>query len=294
MQHERPLGAADLCEGAGVVALDRAWLEVEEAVGKRCRPAPARCEARPDPVVEGDCARPVAELVGRRGDRQHRVEGNVEPCAPSHRRRGQPAAVDEEVHLSLALDAELIRHRVPDALGGAPVDLPDIVVVVVLAHRLELGAQPERPATEPGAPITASLRSAREAPRARQVREHPDLGVLAHATDPASDAKRAVNAGCGCRERVFTAPNRHDLRRERPHRLPRLDAQLGRLGLAHRRPEIAERLEHERSTDAARRPSRERCARRSVGVARRGSRPRSRRESPAPRAARAATARSAR
>ena len=72
-EDERPLGAAYLREGACVVALDRAWLEVEEAVGERCRPAPARCEACPDPVVEGDRTRPVAELVGRRRDRQHRV-----------------------------------------------------------------------------------------------------------------------------------------------------------------------------------------------------------------------------
>ena len=155
------------------------------------------------------------------------------------------------MHLSLALDAELIRHRVPDALGGAPVDLSDVVVVVILAHRLELGAQPERPPTEAGAPIAAPLRRAREAPRAGQVREHPDLGVLAHAPDPAPGAKRPVDAGCGCRQGVCSPPNRHNGRRERPHRLPRLDAQLGSLRLAHRRPEVAERLQHERGADAA-------------------------------------------
>src|SRR5206468_7773873 len=58
----------------------------------------------------------------------------------------QPPAVDDADHVAVALDPELIRHRPPEPRRRPPVHMADVVVRLVLAHRLELGAEAERPA----------------------------------------------------------------------------------------------------------------------------------------------------
>ena len=132
-------------------------------------------------VVHGHAAA-VAELVGDERDHRDRVDRGVEPgdrVAPrppaidrvDERRGHQPAGVEQAHDVAVLLDAVLVAHRPADARGGLPVDLADVVVGEVVAHRLELGAEPERPArAQPGIAEAAAAHRDHEPLRREHVR----------------------------------------------------------------------------------------------------------------------------
>ena len=74
-----------------------------------------------------------------------RIDGGVEPGAVAERRRHQAADVEHAHDVAVLLHPVLVAHRSSHARRGAPVDLADVVVGQVVADRLEVGAEPERP-----------------------------------------------------------------------------------------------------------------------------------------------------
>ena len=89
----------------------------------------------------------VAELVGDERDHRHRVDRGVEPGGAHVERRGHQAPGVEQAHdVAVLFDAVDVAHRPPDAIGRGPVDLAHVVVGQVVADRLEVGAEAERPA----------------------------------------------------------------------------------------------------------------------------------------------------
>ncbi len=145
-EHERPPPAGDPAERQLVVAVDEPRLQVEQRPHEVPAARAARTQLDAHLGVERDDAAMVAELVGGQRDRGDRVEGRVEPAAVPERRGHQPAGVEQEHELARLLEPVLVGHRTADALGRRPVDVADVVVRRPLAHRLEVGPEPERPA----------------------------------------------------------------------------------------------------------------------------------------------------
>src|SRR5207244_1607289 len=123
-------------------------------------------------------------------------------------------------------------HRPRGARAGRPVQLPDVVVRDVLAHRLELGAEPDRAADAQADLLqVAAADGCREPEGARQVWVDEHLAVGARAVVPGAEAERADGAhGRGGEDMAAAAPC-GDARVEAAARLRRLDVDVGRARL---------------------------------------------------------------
>ncbi len=144
--HERALLALGAPEGLLVVAVDRGRLEVEERADDRLAALAGGRERVADLGVERHRAGAVAELVGDERERGGGVEGGVEDRRVVQRRGGQAAGVDQQQQVAVLLEPVVVAHRAPEPRGRPPVDLADVVVGLVVADQLELGAQAERSA----------------------------------------------------------------------------------------------------------------------------------------------------
>ena len=211
-EHERALGALHAPERELVVGVDGPRLQVEQRAHHRgpLRAAGAQCGA--DLGVERDRAAAVPHLVGDERDRGERVQARVEHGRPHAARRGwqrgggQAPGVDHDHHVSVLLDAVLVAHRAPEAGGGAPVDLADVVVGQVVAHQLELGPEAERAAGGDALVAEAALaHREREPARGQQIGEHGDLGGppgrWCQAARPSGPVERVPTAGTSWRPR---------------------------------------------------------------------------------------------
>ena len=132
----------DRAEREVVVAVDEPGLDVEDAAHdgvRRCaRSASRRRISRSNTTTP----HPVTELVGDERDRRDRVDRGVERGSCCADRRGhEPADVEDADDVAVLLDAVLVAHRPARRGRREPVDLPDVVVGEVVAHRLELGAE---------------------------------------------------------------------------------------------------------------------------------------------------------
>ena len=213
-EHEGALDAADLREGELVVALDRHGLEVEQRRHDVSRAGPPRRQGAEHLAGERDRAAAVAQHVRHGRDRDSRVERGVEPRAVGERSRHQPAAVDDADDVPVALDPVLVAHRPPEAGRRAPVHLAEVVVGDVVADRLELGAEAERPApAEALVPELARPDRAREPAGSRQVRIDEHVGGLADLMRPRREPERPGAPGDRRRKRVAAAPARDELSR---------------------------------------------------------------------------------
>ena len=211
----------DRAERELVVAVDRARLEIEDRADDRVAVAPAGRDPAPDLGVERDDAAAVAELVGHEHDRGERVERGVEPGAVADRRRHQPSGVEEAHDVAVLLDAVLVAHRPTGARRRRPVHLADVVVGLVVAHGLELGAEPERAACEqPGVAEPTAAHRGHDAARRGNVGIHDDLRVAAARELPAPQAERSDPARRDRREPVPSAPPRGDRALRGGRRLP--------------------------------------------------------------------------
>ena len=177
-EDERSLPLAHGRERKPVVAVDRARLEVEHGGQHRLGATAAGRQGPDDGAVERDRAHAIAELVRCLGDGDRGIECDVEPRLVAERRSRQPAAVDEAHDVAVSLDPVLIRHRSAHPLGRPPVDLTDVVVVLVVAHRLELRSEAERPATAAFRAQLAALGGTSETPGLRHIGIDDHLGVL--------------------------------------------------------------------------------------------------------------------
>ena len=118
--------------------------------------------------------------------------GRSAPRRDRQRGGGEPAGVDEQHEVAVLLDAVLVAHRPPEPRGRAPVDLADVVVGQVVAHELEVGAEPERAAR--GDALLAELAAAdreREPAGGGEVGVDRDLRGLARPVVPARRAAAA-------------------------------------------------------------------------------------------------------
>ena len=184
-----------------VVGLLGARLEVEQRAHDRAAAGAPRRAAAGAPR-----GRTRARRSGRRARRRpapRRPRRRPRRRAACGRRAarpsGRPASTSSITSRSCSTRYWLLIGR-PHALGGAPVDLADVVVGLVVADRLELGAQPERPARQPARPPEAALADGeREPARRRQVGVDRDL-VLARAARGASGRGRA-GPRCAARPR---------------------------------------------------------------------------------------------
>ena len=234
---QRALGALDGLEGELVVGVDGARLEVEQRAHDGVAARAPRRQAAADAVVEGDDAAAVADHVGDERDGDGGVDRGVEPRAVLERRGHQAAGVDQQHHLAVLLDAELVAHRPPEPVGRAPVDLAQVVVGRVVADRLEVGAEPERPARQPALLAEAALaHGEREPARRGEVGIDEHLVLLAALVVPAAEPQRALGAGGDRAERVAAAPQRRQPRVEPAVRLARVEREVGRDRLAHAHP----------------------------------------------------------
>ena len=163
-------------------------------------------------LVERDRAAAIAELIGREREHRDRVQRRVEHRPRADRRRHQPAGVEQADDIAVSLDPVLIAHRPSHPRGRPPVQLPDVVVGRVLADRLEVGAEAERPARE-------LARMARElAPQAERSARAPSRRSGYTRTASASpervvDARQAERPDARARhagERMAPAPARHE------------------------------------------------------------------------------------
>ncbi len=112
--------------------------------------------------------------------------------------------------------------------------MTDVVVRQVLADRLELGTQPERPAGAlPGIAKTALPHGEHEAVRVHDVGVHDDLGGLLAVEEPASEPERAGAPRGHGRQLVATPTPAQQRGVEARLRDRRLDHDVGRLRLAH-------------------------------------------------------------
>ncbi len=233
---ERALGALGAAEGELVVAVERARLEVEQRAHDGLAAGAARLERG-----RGPRRRTRPRRCGRRARRRRtraptaasrEASSTVMPVRPE--RRGREAArVEQEQQVAVLLEPVLVAHRPPEPRRRAPVDLADVVVGLVVADQLELGAEAERAAR--GRALVAEAPAGdgeREPPRGREVGEDAQLGVVAgrwsQRASPSGPVARVATAG----QHVAAAPARDDARLERPVALARLDRQRGRRGLA--------------------------------------------------------------
>ena len=206
---------------------------------------PARRGREPAPdlgVVDGDAAA-IAELVGDEGNHRDRVDRGIEPGDRARCRVAaepvtsgaairRPASSRQTTSRSCSIRYWLLIGP-PDARGGLPVDLADVVVGQVVAHRLELGSEPERPArTQPGIAETAT-------PDAITRRCAANTSGYTSRSEPPSASNVQVPSPSGpCAPRrdrwesVSAAPVRDNLRVEPAPRGRRLDREVGRLRLA--------------------------------------------------------------
>ena len=206
---QRALGALDGLEGELVVGVDGPRLEVEQRAHDGVAARAPRGQPAADAVVEGDDAAAVADHVGHERDGDRGVDGRVEPGAVLQRRAHQAPGVDQQHHLAVLLDAELVAHRPPEPVGRAPVDLPHVVVGRVVADRLEVGAEPERPARQPALLAEAALaHREREPARGGEVGIDEHLVLLAVLVVPAAEPQRTLGAGRDGAERVAAAAQR--------------------------------------------------------------------------------------
>src|SRR5262249_61307566 len=98
----------------------------------------------------------------------------------------------------------------PGPAGAPPVHLPNVVVGRVVANRLELGAEPERPTpAEPFVPERPCADAARESARGRQVGIDADLGLLTHPVRPRAKSERAGPASDRCGQHAASPAGRH-------------------------------------------------------------------------------------
>ena len=220
----------DLRERELVVALDRHGLEVEQRRHDVSRAGPPRRQGAEHLAGERDRAAAVAQHVRHGRDRDSRVERGVEPRAVGKRGRHQAAAVDDADHVPVALDPVLVAHRPSEASRRAPVHLAEVVVGDVVADRLELGAEAERPApAEALVPELARADRAREPAGApagpdRRARRRASPTWCVHAAEP----ERPGAPGDRRRKRVAPAPARDELPRQRPVRLRGLELEIRR------------------------------------------------------------------
>ena len=117
------------------------------------------------------------------------------------RRRHQPARVEQADDVAVLLDAVLVAHRPAHARGREPVDLPHVVVGEVVAHRLEVGAESERPArAATGLAEPAAAQRDHEPARGGEVRVGDQLArapspANVHAASPSGPVRRAAAGG---------------------------------------------------------------------------------------------------
>ena len=271
------LAPSDAPEGELVVGLDR-----RAAGGRTARARPRRRRARPgrereaDLVVEGDRAEAVADLVGDERDRGQRVQARVEHGEPravgppaAAPRTSRPASTTSD-HVAVLLDPVLVAHRAPEPRRRAPVDLADVVVGQVVAHELELRAEPERSARGDALVAEAALaHGQREPARGEQVRVDGHArgarpAAWCQAASPSGPVVRVPTAGSSWRPR-----RRGDAAGRRARRRPRAgsSAMPGGDGLAqpHARPPAAPPR-----VDAQRRPARRARARPAASRSTRG------------------------
>ena len=138
----------------------------------------------------------VAELV--RGQRHggDGVERDVEPVAVPERRRHQAAGIEQELELARLLEPVLVCHRATGPLCRRPVDAPDVVVRRPLAHRLEVGSEPERsPSPRAGIEQPPLTRGEREPPRRHEVGVDEQLGGSAPAAVGGAETAAAPRRG---------------------------------------------------------------------------------------------------
>ncbi len=154
-EDERALDAADVGERELVVALNGHRLEIEQPRDDVPRARAPRRQGPQHLAGERDRAAPVAEHVRHGRDRDGRVERRVEARAVAERGGHETSAVDDEYDVAVALDPVLVAHRPLEPRRRAPVHLADVVVRGVVAHRLELRAETERPAA--AEPFVAEL-----------------------------------------------------------------------------------------------------------------------------------------
>jgi len=155
----------------------------------------------------------------------------IESSAVADRRRHQPTRVEEAHHVAILLDAVLVAHRTTGARGRGPVHLTDVVVGLVVAHGLELGAEAERSAREQTR-VSESSAAQRgdDAARGRDVGVDDDLRVGCPRELPASETERPDATGSHGREFVSAAAARGDVRFEPSVGLGRLDRDVGTAG----------------------------------------------------------------
>ena len=133
-----------------------------------------------------------------------------------HDRRGhQPAGVEQAHDVAVLLDAVLVAHRPADARGRLPVDLADVVVGQVVAHRLELGSQPERPS---GAQARIAEPAASHRDHEPLRREHvgvdEEVGAAVGVERARAEPERPVTPGGDRWQAMRAAPVRDDARVE--------------------------------------------------------------------------------
>ena len=209
-----------------------------------------------------------------------RAFGRASRPACAQRRGHEPARVEQAHDVAVLLDAVLVAHRAPDAFGRLPVDLAHVVVGEVVAHRLELGAEPERAArAQPGIAEAAAAQRDHEPLRGEHVGVHEEVGAAVGVERARAEAERPAPAGGDRRKPVRAAPVRDDAsRRAGPRPVARLDREVGRLRLAQLDARASRRRSSRSRAPRARR-ARARsgcCAARAAGGARAPCRPRSR------------------
>ena len=145
--------------------------------------------------------------------------------------------IDEADDLAILLDPPLVAHRRSSTGSGAPVHLSDVVVRLVVANSLEIGAETQRTAAAP--PFlgkTALAHGHRQPARRREIGIDDQLVTGPGPVIPGAKPERALVFGRGRFEPVAPAPHNCDRRPQRIWILLRLDPHVGRGRLAHRQP----------------------------------------------------------
>ena len=209
--HERALGALGAPERELVVAVARGAARGRTAPGRRRRRPGAAAAAPRAPRRRTRRAAAVAELVGDERERGRGVELGVEDrhLVLAERRGREPPGVDQQQQVAVLLEPVLVAHRPPEPRRRAPVDLADVVVGLVVADQLELGAEPERSAG--GRALVAEAAAGdgeREPARRPQVREDADLGLARRCCGPSARARAGRSRASRRREHVPPAPGR--------------------------------------------------------------------------------------
>ena len=148
-EDQRPLAPAHACGTRGRSRCRRRSARRRGSCARR----PARRATRSRAATADRGVEHGRPRTGRRARRRRARPSSTASTAASsrvvrgvERRRHQAARVEQAHDVAVLFDAVLVAHRPADALGRRPVDLADVVVGLVVADRLELGSEPERPA----------------------------------------------------------------------------------------------------------------------------------------------------